>query len=474
MDCKLTLTSAIAIFLICFVPEGLAQHDHHPPTKPTTTKKATTKMTQKKSTKKTTDTIPKDQKSHPDHDMFEGQTMNMSHYLSLNLPMNRNGSGTGWLPDASPMYGYMIHTKRWMFMGHGNIFIRYNNQDIGNKGSRGDEKWDAPNWFMFMGQRKVGQRGLFHFSSMFSLDAVIAGKTGYPLLFQTGETANGKPLVDRQHPHDLFSELSVSYSHAISSKADVFAYFAYPGEPALGSVAFMHRPSALTNPDAPLSHHWNDGTHITFGVATIGARFDKFKIEGSSFTGREPDEDRYNFDKPRFDSWSGRLSFNPTKNWSLQVSHGFVKSPEVLHPDEDVNRTTASGVFSKELPGECWINITGLWGMNKIGDHDPEHAVLVEGSWNKKKLALYGRYEWVQKSTEELALDETVYGVSIFPVNAITLGFNYRLLEIKNTWLSAGSHFTFFAPDRRLNELYGNNPLSFEVYLRINPAIMKM
>jgi len=213
----------------------------------------------------------------------------MSHAYSLNLPMTRNGSGTGWLPDNSPMYGKMLHTGRWMFMLHGNLFIRYNSQDVFNNGGRGDSKVDAPNWLMLMGQRKVGRRGLFHFSTMFSLDALIAGGSGYPLLFQTGESWNGQPLVDRQHPHDLFSELSVSYSYALSKKADVFAYFGYPGEPALGSVAFMHRPSALTNPDAPISHHWNDGTHITFGVATIGFRYGKFKIEGSSFTGREPD-----------------------------------------------------------------------------------------------------------------------------------------------------------------------------------------
>lgn len=233
--------------------------------------------------------------------------MNMSHSYSLNLPMNRNGSGTGCLPDASPMFGYMFQTPKWMYMLHGNFFLRYNNQDFTNKGSRGDSKLDVPDWLMFMGQRQVGKNGLFHFSVMSSLDAVFGGNAGYPLLFQSGEAYKGKSIVDRQHPHDLFSELSVSYSQALSKKADVFAYVGYPGEPALGPVAFMHRPSALANPDAPISHHWVDATHVTFGVATLGVRYGQFKIEGSSFTGREPDENRYDFDKARFDSWSGRL-----------------------------------------------------------------------------------------------------------------------------------------------------------------------
>src|SRR5581483_760599 len=196
----------------------------------------------------------------------------MSHQLSLNLPVNRNGSGTGWLPDASPMYGYMVHSKKWMYMVHGNIFLGYTNQDFTSKGSRGDQKVSVPNWFMLMAQRKMGAKGLFHYNVMLSLDPVTEGGNGYPLLFQSGESWKGKPLVDRQHPHDLFSELSVSYSYAFSQKIDAYVYIGYPGEPALGSVAFMHRPSALPDPDAPISHHWNDATHITFGVATVGIR----------------------------------------------------------------------------------------------------------------------------------------------------------------------------------------------------------
>jgi len=201
----------------------------------------------------------------------------MSHAFSQSLPMTRNGSGTGWLPDASPMYGYMLHGKRWMYMFHGNIFVRYNKQDLFDKGSRGDSKVDAPNWVMGMGQRKVGSRGLFRFSGMFSLDPLFGGE-GYPLLFQTGETYQGEPLVDRQHPHNLFSELSVAYTHKFSSESDAFIYLAYPGEPALGPVAFMHRPSSQNNLDSPLGHHWQDATHITFGVTTLGIRYRMLKL----------------------------------------------------------------------------------------------------------------------------------------------------------------------------------------------------
>jgi hypothetical protein len=399
---------------------------------------------------------------------------NMSHAFSLHLPMGRNGSGTGWLPDESPMYGYMYHSKKWMYMLHGNLFLRYTNQDFSNKGTRGGDKFDAPNWAMFMGQKQIGKNGLFHFSTMLSLDP-ITEKTGYPLLFQSGETYKGKALIDRQHPHDLFSELSVSYSQALSNNADVFVYVGYPGEPALGPVAFMHRPSALDNPDAPITHHWVDATHISFGVATLGVRYGNFKIEGSSFTGREPDENRYDFDKPLFNSWSGRLSYNPTKNWALQVSHGFIKSPEALHPAENINRTTASAIYSLPLAHDGIFNATAIWGVNKSKGHSGENAIVLEASWKKNKLTLHSRYEYVQKSIEELVLDEDIYGHNtIFPVNAITAGVNYSLLKFEGTRLALGSQFTLYHTDKKLNNLYGKNPMAFEIYLRLYPGIMKM
>ncbi|HEV7620430.1 MAG TPA: hypothetical protein VGO09_01780, partial [Flavisolibacter sp.] len=400
--------------------------------------------------------------------------MSMSNVYSLHLPMGRNGSGTGWLPDASPMYGYMYHTSKWMYMLHGNLFLRYNNQDFTNTGHRGDKKFDAPDWVMFMGQTQVGQKGLFHFSTMFSLDAVTGGN-GYPLLFQSGEAYKGKAIVDRQHPHDLFSELSVSYAYALSARSDLFIYVGYPGEPALGPVAFMHRPSALDNPDAPLSHHWIDATHVTFGVATIGFRYDNWKLEGSSFTGREPDENRYNFDAPLFDSWSGRLSYNPTQNWAMQVSHGYIKSPEALHPDENIHRTTTSVVYSLPLASKSTLNASLVWGLNRAAGLQGENAFLLEGSWRRNSLALYARYEWVQKSSEELSLDETVYGHDVlFPVNALTAGLNYDLFKLGQTNVAGGGQITFYHADQKLNSLYGKNPMAFEVFLRFYPGMMRM
>jgi hypothetical protein len=407
-----------------------------------------------------------------DTSSMSGMTGYMASAYSLNLPMGRNGSGTSWLPDASPIYGLMLHSKKWMYMLHGNLDIRYTKQDLMGKGSRGDDKFDEPNWFMAMGQRQTGEKGLFHFSTMLSFDRFTEGGKGYPLLFQTGESWKGIPLVDIQHPHDLFSELAVSYSYAFNKKSDLILYLGYPGEPALGSTAFMHRPSAMSNSDAPIGHHWNDGTHITFGVATIGFRYSKFKIETSSFTGREPDENRLNFDKPRFDSWSSRVSFNPTENLALEISRAYIKSPEQVHPQEDVNRTIISAVYSKQYDIEKFLNVTSLWGLNKNKDNNGENTILLESDFRLQKLDLYTRYEWIQKSREELNLNESVYGKeTLFAINAFTFGLNYDFLNTMYFRVAGGSQLSLYHAGKKLDSLYGRNPLGGEIFLRIYPSL---
>ncbi|MEJ8758678.1 hypothetical protein WG947_16815 [Pontibacter sp. H259] len=222
---KNTIPLYMLVISLAGLTPAFGQHEHHQQ------KQDTTKHSQQKM-------------QHGD------MQMPMSHAFSRNLPMSRNASGSGWLPDESPMYGNMYHQGDWMFMLHYNLFLRYNKQDVFEQGNRGESQFDAPNWLMLMGQRFVGERGLFRFSAMVSLDPLTVGGNGYPLLFQTGETFEGSPLIDRQHPHDLFSELSVGYTHMLSEEADVFLYLGYRGEPALSNVAFMHRPSTLNNPDS--------------------------------------------------------------------------------------------------------------------------------------------------------------------------------------------------------------------------------
>ena len=408
----------------------------------------------------------------------------MTHSLSRNLPMNRNGSGTSWHPDNTPMYAYMSppSDSKWSYMLHYAIYLRYTNQNINNTDKRGHgTQFGAPNWFMGMAQRKVGRRGLFQVRAMISLDALTVTQGGYPLLFQTGETYKGQPLIDKQHPHDLVSELSVSYSHAFSKDIDVYGYVGYPGEPAVGPPAFMHRISSFNNPDAPLSHHWQDATHILFGVATAGFRYKWAKLEASTFKGREPDENRYNFDKPKFDSYSYRLSVNPSPSLAFQFSQGFLNDPEEAHPGEDVTRTTASVLHSKGLGPNSYVASALVWGRNSHHG-EGENSFLAESSLQMNRMALYGRYENVTKSAEELELYQPassgeagkISKDQLYTISNLTLGVNYRIGQLYRTDLVLGTQVTGGVPDKGLQGIYGKMPISGQIYLRLSPSLMTM
>ncbi|MBL7744879.1 MAG: hypothetical protein JNN00_15505 [Chitinophagaceae bacterium] len=403
------------------------------------------------------------------HYMHTGNDMT-SHAYSKNLPMSRNGSGTGWNPDASPMYMWLKQTHKTDWMFHGNIFLRYTGTDIFNSGKKGSSKLSAPNWFMAMMNRRTGKSGLLNITAMLSLDRLTEGGNGYPLLFQSGETFNGKRLVDRQHPHDLFSALSIGYTQMLGKDIDIFGYIGYPGEPALGAPAFMHRVSSMNDPDAPLGHHWQDATHITFGVATVGLRYRNFKLEGSSFTGREPDEKRYDFDKSRFDSYSYRLSYNPSASWALQFSQGFIHAPEALEPGIDVTRTTASALFSNKIGHDKHVSASFIWGLNDKGKGHKEHSVLLEGNFRFGRNALFSRYEFVQKSAEELELEDEL-GHRAMNIHVVSAGYNRSLVQKWSTELTAGVKVTVNLPSRELTTIYGDHPVGFQVYLQIRPSL---
>lgn len=404
----------------------------------------------------------------------EMSNMPMSHMsmpASINLadPMSRESSGTSWVPDSTPIYGKMFMFGDDMLMLHGGIWPRYTNAST----RRGDDRIDAPNWIMGMYSHPIGKNAQLGFRAMMSLDPLTEGGRGYPLLFQSGETWQGEALHDRQHPHDLFDELSIAYSQKFSRDVSGYIYFGYPGEPALGPPAFMHRLSAMDGPDAPISHHWQDSTHISFGVATLGAVWKTVKIEGSVFTGREPDEERYDFDKPRFDSFSGRVSWNPTQNLALQFSHGYIKSPEALEPDLKLHRTTASAIYNQPLGDDTNWSTSFVWGQNNATHEGRTQSFLVETNYQRGRDTIYGRWERVEKSGHELVLPPPDQE-GVFPVSGYTIGYVRDLTHGDGLDIGLGGQFTLNDMPDRLERSYGDDlPYSFEVFLRVRPSLMQ-
>lgn len=378
--------------------------------------------------------------------------------------MMRDGSGTGWQPSDNPMMMKMGEWGSWQAMFHGSVFADYTDQG----GRRGGEKFVSENWLMGSLARPVGRRGVIQLRGMLSAEPLTVGKAGYPLLFQTGEALHGEPLIDRQHPHDLFMELSAQALYQVTPKTWLRLYVAPVGEAALGPTAFPHRYSDFLIPEAPLTHHILDSTHVCFGVATVGLLRPKWQLEGSIFNSREPDENRYDFD---YNAWhtgaSGRLTYTPTPQWAFQVSSGFLKKPEALE-NTNVERTTASASYSKTWKTGWWSSTLALGHNFEPGPDD--NAVLLESTLNfKDKNYVFGRIENLQRHgllREDEGRD--------FNLTAFSLGAARDLAQFKGIPLTLGAMITLYAKPTALSDAYGSFPVSFHVFLHTNAPRMRM
>jgi hypothetical protein len=316
---------------------------------------------------------------------------------------------------------------------------------------------------MLMGQHAAGP-GRLTLKAMLSLDPAM-GASGYPLLLQTGETADGRtPLVDRQHPHDLFMELAAVYAIPVAPRTTAFLYAGYPGEPALGPPNFMHRFSGMDSPSAPITHHWLDSTHISYGVITAGLVHGAFKLEASAFNGREPDQHRWGFDPLRLNSYAGRISWNPTPDWALQASYGFISSPEQLEPDVDQHRLTASASYNRKLAGGNW-QTTFAFGRNLDRPGHTLDAFLLESAVSLGRHTVFGRAESAQK--DELFEPPDPLAGQVSRVAAFTLGYVYDIPVGEHLALGLGAQGTAYALPDAAAPAYGGDPHSWMAFARL-------
>ena len=316
----------------------------------------------------------------------------------------REASGTAWAPDTTPMYGFEALAGGWTVMLHGNVFAQFLNES----GDRGSQQGGSVNWAMAMARRRAGG-GRIGLRGMFSLEPWTIRGCGYPDLLASGEQCGGEPIHDRQHPHDLFMELAAEYARPLRGDIQWQLYGGIAGEPALGPVAFPHRIPAMPNPVAPISHHWLDATHITFGVVTAGLSSRAWKVEGSMFNGREPDEHRTDLDMGPLDSFSGRIWFMPTPRLALQVSAGHLSEAEESHAGAgrvDVNRFTASLSHQQPVAREWQWASTAAFGRNSEAG-TATSALLLETSLSlRDRDTWFGRFEWSAKPADTLDLHD--------------------------------------------------------------------
>jgi len=403
----------------------------------------------------------------PQHDM---QHMHMEDDQNMAMPSAREGSGTSWLPDETPMYAIHRQAGGWMLMAHGNAFLQY----LHESGDRGSHQLGSINWFMGMADRPLAS-GHLGLRGMVSLEPWTIRGCGYPDLLASGEVCQGEAIHDRQHPHDLFMELAATYDRAIAGDVRLQIYGGPIGEPALGPTAFPHRISAMSSPLAPITHHWFDATHITFGVVTAGVYGKRWKAETSVFNGREPDEQRTNVDFAALDSWSGRLWFMPTNRWALQFSAGRLIEAEAGHDGGsriDVDRVTASATYHRALrEGSIWASTVG-WGRNQENGAEGTNAILAETNLTLDgRDTWFGRIELSQKPGHDLAIESR----ELFTVAKVAGGYTRYFTAWNGLKPGVGAGLSAGVVPATLELSYGHRvSIGFAVFLTLRPGARGM
>jgi hypothetical protein len=390
-------------------------------------------------------------------------------------PIGREGAGTSWQPDATNLHTRTFALGDWQLAAHAQVSAVFADED----GPRGDDQFFSTNHVMISGRRRAGA-GVFGVRSMWSLEPAM-GKRGYPLLLQTGETADGvTPLVDRQHPHDFPMELAATYSRPFGADRGIYLYAAAVGSPALGPPTFMHRASAISLPIAPITHHWFDSSHVTYGVITFGAIVSaKAKIEASVFRGREPDQERWGFEKPALDSFSFRLSVNPTPYLSLQVSGGQLDDAEQLHPGADMAKLTASAMFSRQWTSLS-VDALAAWGRNKRSPSSfpvpggiyfmpgaVAQAGLIEATVRvKARHALVGRFE--HADNDELFPLTDPRHIMLFGVTRATAGYIFDVVRTADAVVGVGGAASWNRVASGARPDYGGSPRAFHLFVNLS------
>jgi hypothetical protein len=363
-----------------------------------------------------------------------------------------------------------------MLMLDGAAFGTFNHQG----GLRSKTEFKSQNWFMGMATHALGP-GTLAFKGMVSAEVLTQTSRGYAQLFQHGEAYEGLENIDYQHPHDMFMQLAAAWRVSLGGSKALTVSGGPMGEATLGPAAFMHRQSASENPTAPLAHHTLDSTHIVAGVVALSLDLGAWTVEGSTFHGRESDQNRYDIKPGKLDSWAARVWFRPSRSWLAQVSHGYLEEPEELQRGDE-SRTTAS-VSWMQGDDVRYLAITAAAGHRELSYDTKLTSLLAEGTWHRVAGSLYTRVEYSQTGTEHLLFPRILH--TPHPreladwVGALTVGGVFNVTRRGPLEIGLGGDATFYKVPTRLQisnqtTLYGAHPTSFHVFLRIRPRAPSM
>jgi hypothetical protein len=405
----------------------------------------------------------------PGMNMGENGPMSMPPETFVQEILRHAGSGTSAEPNSTPVPMLMTAKGKWSLMFHANAFVL----DEQQSSARGGDKFFSTNWFMGMAQRSAGP-GVFTARMMLSAEPATVTGRQYPLLFQQGETAFGKPIADGQHPHNLFMEIAALYDLKLGRNGLLSFYAAPVGDPAIGPMAYAHRASASEDPLATLGHHQEDSTHIADDVLTVGLAYRFARLEASGFHGREPDENRWTISQGKMDSWSTRLTLQPGKNWSGQYSYAHIAGPEALFPNEDQVRMTASIVYNRPFRGGNWASSL-IWGRTKsVQDDSKFNSYTFESTARfRARNFAWSRIENAERSNEllfgENPLPPNFVEMPVGRVQAYTAGYDRDFDLIPKLASALGAQVTVYAAGPALAQIYGAHPAGIAVFIRLRP-----
>jgi hypothetical protein len=449
--------------------------------------------------------------------------MTMSAHTLIEAEQQHGSSGTSIEPASTPVPMLSTLRGQWRLMLHANAFAANTQQQAASQRGVPERNRDAffsTNWIMPMAQRELG-RGQLTVRTMLSFEPATIGRKNYPELFQQGETANGNPIVDGQHPHDFFMEVAALYDLPLSRNTLLSFYAAPVGDPAIGPTAYPHRQSASEDPIAALGHHQEDSTHIAFNVLTGGFTYRWARVELSGFHGAEPTEARWHFEPSpnghAIDSVATRLTVSPTADWTGQYSIAHIRAPEALYPSEDQQRQTASVMYHhtfhpKPLPAAKPMQMPGmnmdmagmdmnppaptptthrlppmpmvpnpatdfsttfLWGRTKsLTGNGKENSYLAEALLR----FAHTNYAWTRLENAGRSNELLLSPGSPLPPNFVesplghvagyTFGYNHDIHLGAYVIAAPGAQFTVYRTPQPLRSIYGDTPTGEVMFVR--------
>lgn len=360
--------------------------------------------------------------------------------------------------------------KMWML--HGNAFLV---QTLA-EGPRGRSEFAVPNMIMGDVGSTVGERHYLNVNLMMTFEKWTFPKRGYPELLQIGEhDGEDQPYIDAQHPHSSpIMGLTLSDTIRIGEGKDhLRIFFAPRGQPTDGPIAFMHRPTGMVNPDAPLGHHvGQDVAHITSTVFGASLALGRTRVEASTFNGAEPESTKVDLPLGKLNSYSARLIYKFSQDWSAMVSAAQLKDPEPHDPDiTKVERYSASLYGQHQMSSGWMFHNTTIFGLVNFYDRISALRSVLHEFWLHQKDVphnFWGRVEFVERAPAQLGILGNANSLGPKWVTALTAGYTHDLRHFNFGTVGLGTSITKnFIPSEFENS-YGGDPISGRIFIQLS------